>query len=213
MSNADNTIDKDFVMSDGDASADTIDSDEDEIYENVNVSHRKTSSMPFIIAAVGFLILIILLIAVLSRTQDLAEKKQILALEQRLEQLERRLGGLEDMNKQKIVSAMPEKQLDLLAERLDRLETSVNVRIDQVITELQRDDRTPVQQKATTAKTPPPPKKEKIDAPPTVHKVQAGETLYRISRQYGISIEQLRTYNKLEPNTKIYPGQELKLVP
>jgi LysM repeat protein len=169
--------------------------------------------MPSIIAAVGFLILIILLIAVLSKTQDLAEKKQLLALEQRLEQLDRRLGGLEDLNKQKIVSATPEKQLDLLAERLDRLETNVNAKIDQAITELQRDDRTPVQQKPPKAKTPPALKKEKKDATPTVHKVQAGETLYRISRQYEISIEQLRTYNKLEPNANIYPGQELKLVP
>jgi LysM repeat protein len=213
MSNPDNTTDKDFVMSDGDASDDTIDSDDDEFYESVNSSHKKTSSLPSIIAAVGFLILIILLIAVLSRTQDLAEKKQLLALEQRLEQLERRLGGLEDMNKQKIVSPTPETQLDLLAERLDRLETNVNAKIDQVITELQRDDRTPVQQKAPKAITPPAPKKEKKAMTPTAHKVQAGETLYRISRQYGISIEQLRTYNKLGPNAKIYPGQELKLVP
>ena len=92
-----------------------------------------------------------------------------MALEQRLEQLERRLGGLEDMNKQKIVTAMPEKQLDLLAERLDRLDTSVNAKIDQVITELQRDDRTPVQLKAPKAKTPPPPKKESpLDAPPSL---------------------------------------------
>ena len=213
MSNPDNTTDKDFVMSDGDVSDDTIDSDGNEIYESVNVPLYKTSSGPTIIAGVGFLILIILLIAVLSRTQDLAEKKQILALEQRLEQLERRLGGLEDMNTQKIVSATPEKQLDLLAERLDRFETSVNIKIDQVITELQRDDPTPIQQKAPKAKTPPAPKKETKEATPAAHKVQAGDTLYRISRQYGLSIEQLRTYNKLGPKANIYPGQELKLVP
>jgi hypothetical protein len=76
MSNPDNTSDKDFVMSDGDASEDIIDNNGNEIYESVNVPHKKTSSMPSIIAAVGFLILIILLIAVLSKTQDLAEKKQ-----------------------------------------------------------------------------------------------------------------------------------------
>ena len=108
---------------------------------------------------------------------------------------------------------MPEKQLDFLAERLDRFETSVNAKIDQVITELQGDDRTPVQQKAPEAKTPPAPEKETKEATPTVHKVQAGDTLFRISRKYGISIEQLRTYNKLGPNAKIYPGQELKLNP
>jgi hypothetical protein len=51
MSNPDDTTDKDFVMSDGDASEDTIDNNGNEIYESVNGPHKKTSSMPSIIAA------------------------------------------------------------------------------------------------------------------------------------------------------------------
>ena len=213
MSNPDNTGDKDFFMSEGDVNEDTLESDGNELYENGNIPFYKRSSMPTIIAAVGFLILIILLIAVISRTQDLAEKKQISDLEHRLDQLERRLGGLDEANNQKIATATPDKQLDLLTKRLDRFETNVNAKIDRIILELQRDGRTPVQQKAPETKIPPTPKTENEDATPTVHKVQAGDTLYRLGRQYGLSIDQLRTYNKLEPNAKIYPGQELKLVP
>ena len=213
MSDPRNSSDKDFVMSDGDVGDDSFDHVENEIYEGDSVPHDKKSLMPTIITAVGFLILVIFSIAVLSRTQDLAEKEQILALEQRLEQLERRLGGMEDMNIQKIVTATPDKQTEVLAERLERFEANVNAKIDQVITALQSDDRTAVQIKAPEVKTPPAPKKEEKEATPKMHKVQAGETLYRISRQYGLSVEQLRTYNKLEPSANIYPGQELKLTP
>ena len=213
MSDPRNTSDKDFIMSDGDVSEDSFDHDENEMYESDSAPLYKKSLMPTIIAAVGFFILVILSIAVLSKTQNLAEKEQMLALTERLEQLERRLGGMENMKKQKIVTATPDKQTEVLAERLERLEANVTSKIDQVITALQGDDRTAVQKKAPEAKIPPASKKEKAEATPTVHKVQAGDTLYRISRQYGLSVDQLRTYNKLEPNANIYPGQELKLVP
>ena len=54
---------------------------------------------------------------------------------------------------------------------------------------------------------------QKSDAQTKTHQVRAGETLYRISRQYGISVEQLRRYNNLAADAAIYPGQKLKLSP
>ncbi len=142
--------------------------------------------MPSIIGAVGFLILIILLIAVISRSQDLAEKKQLLAIEERL---------------------------DVLAEKINRLETTVTSKMDRVIMDLEIDKQMKVEQKPLPEQTPSPAKKEQKDEKPKVHTVKAGETLFRISQRYGLSIEQLRTYNKLDSNAKIYPRQELKLTP
>jgi hypothetical protein len=43
---------------------------------------------------------------------------------------------------------------------------------------------------------------------PTVHVVKPGETLYRISRKYGISVEKVRKWNKL-PDDIIEVGQKL----
>lgn len=40
------------------------------------------------------------------------------------------------------------------------------------------------------------------------HTVSKGETLYRISRQYGISVQDLKDWNNL-PNNTIKPGQKL----
>jgi len=213
MSNSDNSIDKDFVMSDGGENEEHIDAFENDSYETASESNRKSSAMPYIITTVGFLILAILLIAVLFRAQDLAEKKQLLMLETRLDQLEVKLSGITDLNNQSAVSATPEKQLDLLVERLNRLETLVASKMDQIITEVQRTKSTMVQPKPPLATTASPPAKEKKDIEPKLHRVQAGETLYRISRRYALTVDQLRTYNKLGPNAGIYPGQELKLTP
>ena len=78
---------------------------------------------------------------------------------------------------------------------------------------MERDKKTTATQKTPSAKTSPPLQKEQKDIKSKIHKVQSGDTLYQISRQYGLSIEQLRDYNKLESNAKIYPGQEIKLTP
>ena len=54
--------------------------------------------------------------------------------------------------------------------------------------------------------TPPQPK-------PGYHVVSRGETLYRISKQYGISVDELRRLNNMDPNSLIHPGQELMVSP
>ena len=41
------------------------------------------------------------------------------------------------------------------------------------------------------------------------HEVKKGETLYRISKQYGITVDELRRLNKLSPNQPIEVGQKL----
>ncbi len=45
------------------------------------------------------------------------------------------------------------------------------------------------------------------------HEVLQGETLYRIGKLYGISVEALRRLNNLSPNQAIYPGQKLIVTP
>ncbi|NJK90549.1 MAG: LysM peptidoglycan-binding domain-containing protein [Blastochloris sp.] len=61
---------------------------------------------------------------------------------------------------------------------------------------------------ATPAPTPPP---QVTSSPATgVHTVQAGDTLWGISKKYGISVDVLRQINSLTTDT-IKPGQTLKL--
>jgi len=44
-----------------------------------------------------------------------------------------------------------------------------------------------------------------------VHEVSAGETLYSISRRYGLTVDQLRAYNNIGQDAAIRPGQRLRL--
>ncbi len=45
------------------------------------------------------------------------------------------------------------------------------------------------------------------------HTVEKGETLFRISQRYNVSVEQLREWNDLGEDEYIQPGQELQVAP
>jgi membrane-bound lytic murein transglycosylase D len=47
----------------------------------------------------------------------------------------------------------------------------------------------------------------------TLHTVQAGETLFRISKTYSISTEDLIKWNSLGKNPSLKIGQKIKLIP
>jgi LysM repeat protein len=212
MGNSDKeTSDKDFIMSNNHEDEKPLHDDENEAYEPYDETYAKPSSLPLILTGVGILVLILLSIMVLSKAQDLAEKEHVQALESKLDQLERKLVGVEQIGKQ--IGDTPENQFNLLHDRIAKLETSITTKIDQIITELEGIKSTDASKQKTKTEAPKPAKQKQKEIKSTVHKVQAGETLYRISRRYGLTIDQLLKYNKLTPETKIYPGQELKLAP
>ncbi len=213
MSKSDNHEDKDFIMSEEDRTEATVDRYEYESDDIPIAADRKPSMLPSIITAVGFLVLIIFGIAILSRTQDLAEYSQLKAMESRLNQMEKKMAGVEDATPLSPDAFDPQQQFQQLAARLDRLEADINSKMDQIIKALESRKDPQTQPSAPAGKAPQPEKKEQKAAKPQTHKVQAGETLYRISQRYGITVEQLRKMNNLGPNTKIYPGQEIKLRP
>lgn len=43
------------------------------------------------------------------------------------------------------------------------------------------------------------------------HEVKKGETLYQISKKYGISVTELRNLNNLNPEQSIQPGQKIQV--
>jgi LysM repeat protein len=66
---------------------------------------------------------------------------------------------------------------------------------------------------AAVAKPAVAPVKSDKDNKAKVHVVQKGETIYGISRKYGIPADQLLKLNKLGPKDPIKPGQQLVLAP
>jgi LysM repeat protein len=60
---------------------------------------------------------------------------------------------------------------------------------------------------------PPSPLKKMRQDSEQYHKVEQGETLYRISKRYGISVEEIRRVNKLQEGQAIQTGQKILVSP
>jgi LysM repeat protein len=216
MSQLENGDDKDFVLSSSYQDSDAAESREDLYHGSGGNDSGGRAFKHIYIAIGGFLILIVLSVVVIARTYSLAEKVQLLALESRLEQLEGRLGSIEGEGGLS-QTAGSGNQLILLTERLDQLEANMTARINSMANQLNTAALKPAPEAATkaesssktkTAQAAPAAKKE---TPAKIHTVKKGDTLYRISRRYNLSVEQLRQYNQLDQKASIYPGQKLKV--
>jgi LysM repeat protein len=115
---------------------------------------------------------------------------RVTALEQKIAELEQQLTELQG----KITASGQDpallQQVNTLAQKVESLE----------------------KQKQPTAKSkakPFPPSKPAVSAKKKYHTVQKGETLYRISKKYGISVEELRKRNNLSADQPVRAGQKL----
>jgi len=139
-----------------------------------------------------------------------SDKALLSAIDQRLQQLESRMAAMEGINER--VTDLDKNRQDTqpLMVRLDRLETSFSKRLtdmDQQIKKLK------AKLANTAAKQRQAPVVKSRASKPAVktHVVKKGETLYSISKQYGLSVAQLMTFNKLSKGAVINPGQKLKV--
>jgi LysM repeat protein len=212
MTPSENGNDKDFVLSGSLQSNEPSEPREEVYYGSALKSADGHYSRHIYLAIAGFLILIVLSIVLIARTYSLAEKTQMLALESRLEQLEDRLGSMESEGGLSSTGGA-ENPLILLTERLDQLEANMTARIANLANQIQSTAQPSTPAATAETKTPAAPIADQKATKAKIHTVQKGETLYRISRQYNLSVEQLRQYNKLDPKASIYPGQKLNVSP
>ena len=210
MGQLENGDDKDFVLSSSYQDGDALESRQDLYHGSGSNASGGQAFKHIYIAIGGFLILIVLSVVVIARTYSLAEKVQLLALESRLEQMENRLriiegeGGLAQ-------TAGQGNQLILLTERLDQLEANMTARINSMANQLNAAPAKPVAEAATKTEAAVPAPVLKNETKAKIHTVKQGETLFRISRHYNLSVEQLRQFNQLDQKASIYPGQKLKV--
>ena len=154
---------------------------------------------PVIWVAAGACVLIILLIIFMSRSGDTVQQPGV--LEDRLGQLEKRIDFMEEITGR--LSAL-EKDLDTkpLMVRLERLETSIAKKLNDMEEKINQMTR----QNAVTAAAP-----DTKAGTGQYHIVQKGDTLYGISKKYGVKVEQLRKLNNLRQGSPIQPGQKLRV--
>ncbi len=59
----------------------------------------------------------------------------------------------------------------------------------------------------------PPKTKKTVKTASRYHIVRSGETLYKISRKYGLTMKELTRLNRINASTIIRPGDRLKVTP
>ena len=149
---------------------------------NPNQEWFQKLKIPYVWIGLGLIVLVILIVIFFPRTGDYQLERKINSLDANLKQIEGNLNRLPWI----------EARLDQMEEKIKEFEVMMNT--------LEKFGKLSTQQ---TAKSP------EAVAKAVYHRVRAGETLYGISRRYGVTIEELRRLNKLPKEATIYPDQKL----
>ena len=142
---------------------------------------------PIISIGVGLLVLVILLVMLKSKNRSGQEVSQIGSLQAKVKQLEfNLLHEIQRIDERLERVGQEGKEITELSHRLDKLEAFISHEVIKT------------SEKAMETR---------------YHQVRAGETLYRISRRYGLTVDELRRLNGLTLGAVIYPGQKLIVEP
>jgi len=139
--------------------------------------------------------------------KDLLQSK-LANLEQKISSLEKQITELQG----KVSTLGPDpvflQQLDALAQKVEALEKQ-----KQPAAETRAKSSAPSKPAAETKAKPSAPSKPAASTEKQYHTVQKGDTLYRISKKYGISVEELRKLNNLSGDQALRSGQKLQVSP
>ena len=187
---------------------------DDEEYSSLKTKKSRPQKSIFLaLICVGIVAGVMLFVWFWEQPQNSVSTKRIQMLENRIAQLEKKLSKVANMEIALADMASRNQKLELTLERFDRFETSTSLQLDLVNKELSNLKTI----KATTEKQLEPQQTapEIIPEKPAIkyHTVSTGETLYSISRQYGFTVDALRRVNKLDAESTIRPGQQLRVSP
>jgi anti-anti-sigma factor len=152
------------------------------------------SKIPLLLIAAGVFLFLILLIVYMTRDGS----SDVQALNKKVSFLEQKVAQLEGQSKE--LSNIPGKMESLRKDLTDRSQE-----FEKGLAEVRQQIES-VSQKVTPPSQPRPKPAEKK---PQYHTVVRGETLFGISKKYGLSVEELRRLNNLKTSRQIMVGQKL----
>jgi len=178
----------------------------------------KKIEIPLILMAVGIVVLIALFLTSGSGKNPI-EISRFESMEKKVQAVEERLAKMEGENAPREGDAESRKEIGQLQKKVSQIENAVALRMDQISTEVaglkKQASAPPAQetakpQKASPQETAKPQKAPQETPAPKdrFHEVRPGETLFSISRNYNISVDELRKMNNL-PSNEIHPGDKL----
>ena len=159
----------------------------------------------YVAAGLGLLILVLAFVMLGSGADRQELDSRLDLIEKRLDDMDFRLSSLGQSPADGEMAALQKANQDL-GRRFDSLESKLEGRLNRMQTAL-----TQLEKKPPPAPPKPAAKPVKAPAPPKtrLHTVQKGETLYKISRKYGMSVDEVRKLNGIGKDFKIYPGQKI----
>jgi hypothetical protein len=173
----------------------------------------KMMPLPFGLIGIGLLALIILFFIFIPRNQKAVDNDQIVVLQEKIKQLEEKLGQIEG-NDEKVAQIWEQaKAFEQFKNRFDRAEASITLRMDQMSKELEALKRSSSVTEVRKTDSSQSAQSTKTAGRKRYHTVRPGESLYSISRSYGKTVDEVRRLNNLSSKALIFPGQKLVVEP
>lgn len=151
-----------------------------------------------------------LLMLVMEGEGGAVEQQQLAKMEQEIGQLQERLDKYEAIDEKVTLIWEQAKSFEKFKDRFDRSEASMSLRMDHLTMSLEAMQKQSAG-KAVEAESPEKEKDTASEDGKTIkyHQVKAGETLYSISKRYGLKVTDLRVMNNMSPDSVIQTGQKL----
>lgn len=165
----------------------------------------KKDKMPLILAGAGILALIIFLFVIFPKERETNETEtqfEGISAQNGTPETAERLARLEERH----------RALEQMMVRFEELNTSLSSKMDhieKVLESLQKKLSVPGSGPKDSQPAGAPEKTTAV----RYHHVRDDDTLYGISRKYGLTVESLERMNKLGPDAVIHPGQKLIVGP
>lgn len=178
------------------------------------ISELFQNRIPLVLLGGGLLVLVFVCIVLfIPRGKQANDTNQINNLKIRIQNIEDRLKELNKIDEKLSWFASQDRKIDRLSRRVANLETLASLRDGK---QAGQPDKTPAKQNVVKDDKD---RQGTVDKPvqlksgPRYYQVRAGDTLYSISRRFGLTVDRLRKLNKLALKASIYPGQKLLIAP
>lgn len=165
-------------------------------------------TIPLSWVGVFFLIFIVLLILALGGILG-----KFSGFENRLKKLEEQIVRFQDIDDKLTLALEQSNGLEQFKDRFDRLEASMSLRMDHLVTGMNNLQKDIAQVKAQKTQVVKPAAVVKKTPKKRYYTVRPGDTLYNIARKYGVTVKKIRALNKLSDRAVIHPGQKLIVGP
>lgn len=200
-----------YDSSSGDISTEEI--QEDEAYSVLNEKKEwRQPRLTLVFVGVGFVVLVMIFVWFMEKPRTGTAAKRINMLESKIEQLEKTMAKINAIDEKLTTLENQSQKFMLAVDRLDRFETSISLRMDQVGKKLAALQTVTEEFRSKPDVAPQSPVVSRNDSTETYHTVSTGDTLYSISRRYGLTVEELRKTNQLPEDATIYEGQKLIII-